>query len=107
MRTARLARGLTQADVAERAGVSRAILSLIENDRVAPSVHVAIAIGRALGRPVEDLFGGKGVERLAADRRSGTKKGVPHVGKEPRSRTKAGTWRRKRSDAGKPRKPAK
>lgn len=41
-----------------------------------------------------------------ADRRSGR---VPHVsdeggGKQPRSRTKKGNWRRKRSDAGKKRK---
>jgi len=43
------------------------------------------------------------------DRRSG--KGIPHVpererggGLQPRDRNKDGTWRRKRSDAGKPRK---
>lgn len=41
-----------------------------------------------------------------ADRRAGS---VPHVpedggGKQPRSRNKNGQWRRKRSDAGKPRK---
>lgn len=40
-----------------------------------------------------------------ADRRVGR---VPHVpetggGRQPRSRTKAGNWRRKRSDAGKKR----
>jgi len=43
------------------------------------------------------------------DRRSGTKKGVPHVperggGLQPRGRNKDGTWRGKRSDAGKRRK---
>jgi len=38
---------------------------------------------------------------LAADRRAG--KGIPHVRKQPRSRTKSGAWRRKRSDAGKSR----
>jgi len=37
------------------------------------------------------------------DRRAG-KKNVPHVGKEPRARRQDGGWRRKRSDAGKPRK---
>lgn len=41
-----------------------------------------------------------------ADRRAGKK--IPHVpspggGKEPRARTKGGRWRKKRSDAGKPR----
>jgi hypothetical protein len=37
---------------------------------------------------------------MAADRRAGR---VPHVGKEPRARTNSGAWRKKRSDAGKPR----
>lgn len=35
---------------------------------------------------------------MPADRRAGK---VPHVGKQPRARTKAGAWRTKRSDAGK------
>lgn len=44
-----------------------------------------------------------------ADRRAGR---VPHVrdeggGEQPRARNKDGTWRKKRSDAGKPRKPKK
>lgn len=36
------------------------------------------------------------------DRRAGKHQG-PYVGKEPRSRTKSGAWREKRSDAGIPR----
>jgi len=39
---------------------------------------------------------------MATDRRAG--KEIPHVGKQPRSRNKDGSWRKKRSDAGKPRK---
>lgn len=39
---------------------------------------------------------------MTADRRAG--RGIPHVGKQPRDRNKDGSWRRKRSDAGKPRK---
>jgi hypothetical protein len=35
-----------------------------------------------------------------ADRRAGR---VPHVKKEPRSRTQSGSWRKKRSDTGKKR----
>ncbi len=34
------------------------------------------------------------------DRRAGSKQG-PYVAKEPRARNKDGSWRRKRSDAGK------
>jgi hypothetical protein len=37
-----------------------------------------------------------------ADRRAGK---IPHVGRQPRARTKAGAWRVKRSDAGKKRAP--
>ena len=37
------------------------------------------------------------------DRRAGKKQG-PYVAKQPRSRTKLGNWRKKRSDAGKKRK---
>jgi len=45
-------------------------------------------------------------EAIMADRRAGR---IPHVpekggGKQPRDRNKDGTWRKKRSDAGKPRK---
>ena len=39
---------------------------------------------------------------MAADRRAG--KGIPHVGRKPRARNEDGTWRRKRSDAGRRRK---
>lgn len=36
------------------------------------------------------------------DRRAGRKQG-PYVGKQPRTRTQKGTWRKKRSDTGKKR----
>jgi len=46
-----------------------------------------------------------------ADRRAGPRQGpyVPSLGggKQPRSRNQDGTWRKKRSDADKPRKPGK
>ena len=38
---------------------------------------------------------------MPVDRRAGGS--IPHVGKQPRSRTKGGKWRKKRSDAGKKR----
>jgi hypothetical protein len=41
-----------------------------------------------------------------ADRRAGSKQG-PYVGKEPRARKEDGAWRKKRSDAGKPKSPPK
>ncbi len=39
---------------------------------------------------------------VMTDRRAGTKQG-PYVKKQPRARTQKGTWRKKRSDAGKKR----
>jgi hypothetical protein len=57
------------------------------------------------GSATADVQLGREVSRVA-DRRTGR---VPHVpeqggGKQPRSRTKSGRWREKRSDAGKKRK---
>lgn len=42
----------------------------------------------------------------STDRRAGPKQG-PYVGKQPRSRTLSGTWRKKRADARKKREPRK
>jgi molybdate-binding protein/DNA-binding XRE family transcriptional regulator len=47
----------TQAELAERAGISRAAVSAIEIDRVVPSVTAALALARTLDCSVEDLFG--------------------------------------------------
>jgi molybdate-binding protein/DNA-binding XRE family transcriptional regulator len=53
----RIARGWSQADLAHRAGISRAAVSAIEIDRLVPSVAAALALATALGCTVEDLFG--------------------------------------------------
>jgi molybdate-binding protein/transcriptional regulator with XRE-family HTH domain len=58
VRALRQARGWTQAELAEAAGLSRAGVSAIEAARLVPSVAAAIGIARALGCSVEDLFGG-------------------------------------------------
>jgi molybdate-binding protein/transcriptional regulator with XRE-family HTH domain len=50
-------RGWTQADLAARCGASRAEISAIETGRLVPSVAVAVKVARALGEPVEGLFG--------------------------------------------------
>lgn len=58
VRAERTARGWSQADLAERSGVSRAEVSALETGRLrAPSVLAALGLARALGLPVEDLFG--------------------------------------------------
>lgn len=54
---ARESAGLSQAELAVRAGVSRAAISSMEIGAASPSVHAALAVARALGCRVEDLFG--------------------------------------------------
>ncbi|MDQ3642564.1 MAG: helix-turn-helix domain-containing protein [Actinomycetota bacterium] len=49
--------GLSQADLAQAAGLSRALVSAVETGRHTPSVDAALALAGALGGSVEDLFG--------------------------------------------------
>jgi len=53
----RLARQWSQADLAERAGISRAAVSAIEGERLSPSVATALALAREFDCSVEELFG--------------------------------------------------
>ncbi len=50
-------RGLSQRELAERAGVTRQAIAAIETGRAQPTVGVAVAIARALGASVDSLFG--------------------------------------------------
>ncbi len=52
----RAERGWTQADLAERLGVSRQTVISIERGRFDPSLPLAFAIARAFERPIEELF---------------------------------------------------
>jgi molybdate-binding protein/DNA-binding XRE family transcriptional regulator len=61
VRERRTAVGLTQAELAERAGISRTAVTAIEGGRLVPSVAAALAIAEALGATVEALFGRGGV----------------------------------------------
>lgn len=56
VRSARRAAELTQAELAARIGASRQTVVAIENGGYAPSVYLALALGRELGRSVEELF---------------------------------------------------
>jgi putative molybdopterin biosynthesis protein len=60
VRYAREARGLTQLELARRAGISRQALGAIESGTYQPGVTVAIALARELGQSVEILFGDGG-----------------------------------------------
>lgn len=48
--------GWTQAELAERVGVSRKTINTVENGVFIPSTVLALKLARALGRPVEALF---------------------------------------------------
>ncbi len=54
---ARKAAGLSQLELSARTGVSRSEISAIETGRLTPSVKHALALARALGVSVEDIFG--------------------------------------------------
>jgi putative molybdopterin biosynthesis protein len=57
VRRARLAAGLTQAQLAVQADISRTAVTAIEGNRLVPSVQVALAVARVLNLDVERLFG--------------------------------------------------
>lgn len=56
LKEARTAAGLTQAELAERAGVSRKTVNTVENGVFIPSTVLALGLARALDLKVEDLF---------------------------------------------------
>jgi molybdate-binding protein/transcriptional regulator with XRE-family HTH domain len=62
VRRLRLGRGWSQQELADRSGVSRAEVSAVENDRLSPSIAAGVALSRALGRGVEEVFGEAGAE---------------------------------------------
>ncbi|CUS45747.1 MAG: helix-turn-helix transcriptional regulator [Pseudomonadota bacterium] len=48
--------GLTQADLADRVGVSRKTINTVENGVFIPSTTLALRLARALEKRVEDIF---------------------------------------------------
>ncbi|WP_432548936.1 helix-turn-helix transcriptional regulator [Kineococcus auxinigenes] len=51
---------MTQAELADAVEVTRQTVVAVEAGNYAPSVYLALAIARRLGRSVEDLFGTAG-----------------------------------------------
>ncbi len=47
---------LTQAQLAEKVGVSRKTINTVENGIFIPSTVLALKLAKAIGRPVERLF---------------------------------------------------
>lgn len=56
LQAARESRGWSQVELARSAGVSRQLIGAVEAGRHAPRVDAALALARALGVSVEDLF---------------------------------------------------
>lgn len=52
----RTAAGLTQAELADRAGVSRKTINTVENGVFVPSTVLALSLARVLGTTVDRLF---------------------------------------------------
>ena len=57
VRELRKSAGFTQAELGERAGISRTAVTAIEGERLVPSVSAALALAQTLGTTVEVLFG--------------------------------------------------
>ncbi len=56
MKAARVSCDLSQEDLAARVGVTRQTIGMIEAGRFNPSLALCVAICRALGKTLNDLF---------------------------------------------------
>ena len=56
LKIARVEYNLTQAELAEKVGVTRQTIGLIENGGYNPTLHLCIAIAKALNKTLNDLF---------------------------------------------------
>lgn len=56
MRAARTARDLTQAELAQRIGVTRQTIGAIEKGDYNPTIQLCLRICKALGKTLDDLF---------------------------------------------------
>ncbi|MEN3370785.1 MAG: putative transcriptional regulator [Verrucomicrobiota bacterium] len=56
LRELRADRGWSQADLAERLGVSRQTVNAVETERYEPSLSLAFKIARLFGQRIEAIF---------------------------------------------------
>lgn len=59
MKSARAAMDLSQEALAERVGVTRQTIGMIEAGTFNPSIRLCVAICKALGKTLNDLFWGE------------------------------------------------
>jgi len=77
VRAARIERGLSQAELAEAAGLTRQAVYSIESNHYLPNVSTALRLARSLDRRVEDLFGLEPAGTLLDGELLGQKRGLP------------------------------
>ncbi|MCP9746476.1 helix-turn-helix transcriptional regulator [Lacihabitans sp. CS3-21] len=56
IRIERAIMNITQADLAEKIGVSRQTINAMESNKYVPSTVLALKIARLFGKTVEDIF---------------------------------------------------
>ncbi len=56
IKLARVARDLSQQELADLVGATRQTIGLIEKGKYNPSLNLCIRIARALGKTLDDLF---------------------------------------------------
>ena len=56
LKLARVEHNLTQAELAEKVGVTRQTIGLIENGGYNPTLYLCMAIAKALDKTLNDLF---------------------------------------------------
>ncbi len=56
LKVARVEKGLTQAELAARAGVTRQTIGLIEAGRYNPTLRLCLILARETGRSLDELF---------------------------------------------------
>ena len=56
LKLARVEKGLTQAELADLAGVARQTIGLIEGGRYNPTLKLCLILARATGRSLDELF---------------------------------------------------
>ncbi len=56
IKMARMEAGLSQAELAERVGATRQTIGLIEAGKYNPTIKLCLAMCKALGKTLDDLF---------------------------------------------------
>ncbi len=56
LKSARAALDLSQEQLAEKVGVTRQTIGMIEAGKYNPTIHLCIAICKVLGKTLDDLF---------------------------------------------------